>query len=113
MAFNDIERKRIQIALDAWVEQKRPPPQVRHQVDIGYTIEKQSIIIHEDRVNMHNKWFVLPVAKLTFIKVHRVWRIFWMRGDLKWHSYQATPEVDTLEQALDCISQDTYGCFWG
>ncbi len=52
-------------------------------------------------------------AKLSYIKTTDTWKIYWMRADLKWHSYQTVPEVDSLEEGLEVIKEDQYGTFWG
>jgi hypothetical protein len=37
----------------------------------------------------------------------------WQRADLKWHSYQPSPEVASVEEFLDVVQHDEYGCFFG
>lgn len=49
MAFNDIERMRIQNALDRFLERRRPAPHIRPQLDVAYRIEGQSVVIFEVR----------------------------------------------------------------
>jgi Protein of unknown function (DUF3024) len=54
-----------------------------------------------------------PVAKATYVKAGSVWRVFWRRRDLKWHRYDPTPDVDSLESFLRLVDEDEHGCFWG
>ena len=54
-----------------------------------------------------------PVAKATYVKTQDLWRIYWMRADLKWHSYPPTPEVDTLDAFLTLVAEDKHACFFG
>ena len=36
-----------------------------------------------------------------------------MRRDLKWHGYEPTPEVHSLEAFLNVVDRDEYCCFFG
>lgn len=55
----------------------------------------------------------LPVAKATFVKARKVWRLYWQRQDLKWHGYEPLPEVRSIEEVVAEIDVDPYACFWG
>jgi len=52
-------------------------------------------------------------AKTTYVKKTGKWKVYWQRADLKWHSYQPTPEVDNLEEFLALVDRDEHGCFKG
>jgi hypothetical protein len=54
-----------------------------------------------------------PVAKTTFVRTRGVWRVFWMRRDLKWHGYEPMPEVEYIEAFFRLVSEDEYACFFG
>jgi hypothetical protein len=54
-----------------------------------------------------------PVAKTTYVRSRGVWRVFWMRRDLKWHRYEPAPEVKTIEAFCALVSEDAYACFFG
>ena len=53
------------------------------------------------------------VAKATYVKSRKIWKLFWMRADLKWHSYKPFPTSTSIEKILEVIDKDTNGCFWG
>jgi DUF3024 family protein len=115
VALNDIERKRIEKVVDAFVQKRRPAPHIRPKLDIGFRLAGQSVEIFEIRpdwkapdVKMEH-----PVAKATFVGRQARWKIFWMRADLKWHGYQPRPAVPSIENFLDVIDKDDYSCFWG
>ena len=36
MPFNDLEKKRIENALDKFLAKRRPPPHIRKELDFGY-----------------------------------------------------------------------------
>lgn len=54
-----------------------------------------------------------PAAKATFVRSRRVWRVFWMRRDLKWHGYEPALEVDSIEEFCALVDEDAYACFFG
>ena len=97
--LDEIELARVRRAMDAFVQQRRPPPHIRSKVDLGFRMIGQSIEIFEiwppwqgPRDEKHES----PIAKATYVKARRVWRVFWQRRDLKWHSYEPKPEVKSV-----------------
>ncbi len=115
MALTELETKRIEKAVSAFVENKRPPAMMRDQVDLGYRISGQSVEIFEIRPLWENpaQKIESPVAKATWVKSTRKWRIYWQRADQKWHRYDPDPEVDTLEEFFSIVEKDNYACFFG
>jgi hypothetical protein len=101
--------------LENYIDKKRPPLEMRNKLDLSYKIEGQSIVIFEIRPMWNNpeKTIESPIAKTTFIKSKNYWKLFWLRADLKWHSYQPTPIVKTLPKILEIVEEDKFGCFWG
>ena len=85
MALAEIEQARVRRAMDAFMQQRRPPD------------EK-----HES-----------PIGKATFVRARAVWRVFWQRRDLKWHSYEPRPEVKSVEEFTSLVSKDAHACFFG
>jgi len=53
------------------------------------------------------------VAKATYIKSRRIWKIYWMRADLKWHRYDPLAAVSTIDDLIVEVDRDPYGCFLG
>ena len=115
MALNDIERKRIEKTVDAFVQKRRPAPRIRPQLDIGYRVQGQSVEIFEIRPRWQEPEVKMehPVAKATFVRSQALWKVFWMRADLKWHGYEPLPTVGTIEKFLAAVDKDEYACFWG
>lgn len=54
-----------------------------------------------------------PVAKATYVANKKIWKIFWMMSDLKWHSYLPDPEVSKFEEFLAIVQIDEHNCFFG
>lgn len=115
MAFNDIERKRIEKMVDAFIEMRRPPPHIRPELDLGYRLRDQSVEIFEIRPAWRSPGETMeqPVAKATFVRTRQAWKVYWMRADLKWHGYPPAPEVSLLEKFLALVEKDEYSCFFG
>lgn len=115
MAISEFELKRCEKVMDAYMEKHRPPAPVRHMVDLGYKIEKQSIVVFEIRPHWENEKEKIetPVAKTTYVKSVKIWKVYWQRADLKWHKYEPMPEVKLLEEFLDVLQEDKYSCFFG
>ena len=54
-----------------------------------------------------------PLAQATWVKTQEVWKLYWQRADLKWHSYQPVATVSTIEEFCKTVDEDAFGCFWG
>jgi len=78
-------------------------------------MKNQSFEIFEIRPQWDNPTNKIeqPVAKATYVKTRRTWKLYWMRADFKWYSYQPFPESKSLEKVLEEIDRDPSGCFWG
>lgn len=115
MAFSEFEIKRIEKLVGQYVERKRPAHHIRNQLDFSYGISAQSFEIFEIRPQWNDpaRILELPIAKATYITSRKIWKLYWMRADLKWHSYKPFPSSNSLEKILETIEQDQYNCFWG
>ena len=115
MAFTKFESKRYEAVARRFVEKHRPPVHVRKQLDLRFRMSGQSVELFEVRPHWKNPNETLenPVAKTTYVKTQEVWKLYWQRADLRWHRYDPVPEVETLEEALDAVKDDRYGCFFG
>ena len=101
--------------MENFVEKRRPAVHIRPKLDIGYKIEDQSIFVLEIRPKWDKPEIIRehPIAKATFIKAKNQWKVFWMRADLKWHSYTPKPYVRTLLEFTELVNEDKDHCFWG
>lgn len=115
MALNDTERKQLEKVVDAFVQKHRPAPHIRPELDIGFRVTGQSVEIFEIRPRWKEPGVKMeqPVAKATFVRSQALWKIFWMRADLKWHGYEPLPMVSSIEKFLAAVEKDEYACFWG
>ena len=109
---NEIE---IIEVMEGYLVNARPPEHIREQLDIAYKIENQSVIVCEIRPKWNNpqEKIEVNVAKATFVKTEKYWKIFWFRSDMKWHSYEPNDTVEFLKEFVKIIEEDKHGCFWG
>lgn len=108
--FADSEKQ-----LKDFVESRRPEEHIRPELDIGYRITGQSFEIFEIRPRWKQPDITqeISVAKATYVKSREIWKLFWMRADLKWHRYDPLPDTKSLQDVLNEIGEDPYCCFWG
>lgn len=114
MAFDEFTRRRLEKIVSSFIEAHRPDAHMRKKLDLGFRIDGQSIEIFDIRPSWKHpeKLMELPVAKTTYVKSQKVWKIYWIRQDLKWHRYDRLPEVRTIEAFLNELSLDPSACFW-
>ena len=53
------------------------------------------------------------IAKAAYVKKTKTWKIYWMRGNLKWTRYDPCPEVGAIEEFLKVVREDAFCCFFG
>ena len=115
MAISEFEKKKCEREMDKFLKAHRPPAHIRDEVDLSYRIENQSVEILETRPQWDNpnEKTEIPIAKATYVKKDQVWKIYWQRQDLKWHSYTPVPTVKHFEQFLEVVGDDANACFFG
>lgn len=114
MAFDALDTTEVIEVMENFINKKRPPEEIRNKLDLSYRIENQSIFIYTIRPAWDNPKQILhhDMAKATHVKSKDMWKVFWMRGNLKWSPYKP-PTVKTLKEFTDLVIEDKYSCFWG
>ena len=107
MALCDFETKKI--------EKRRPPPHIRAELDLGFRVKGQGVEVFEIRPRWRNpdEKIEHAVARASYVKTQSIWKIYWQRADLKWHSYEPNPEVGSLQEFLATVDRDDYAAFFG
>lgn len=115
MAFTAQKTADIEAAITDFLARRRPPVEIRDKLDLAWRIEGQSVVIFSIRPCWRDasKKMEEPAAKATYVRKTSRWKIFWMRADLKWHSYPTQPEAIFFEEFLAVVDEDADGCFWG
>jgi len=114
VAFNELDLQRIKKYVGGLCN-KRSPAHIRDQLHLDYIVEGQSVVIFEVRPNWRDPGIIMEteVAKVTFVRSQKVWKLYWMRADLKWHSYQPFASSPDLQGLVAEIDADPNGCFFG
>ena len=114
MVFNDFELKLIDNEVGGLCR-KLNQPEYKDELSIEYRIDKHDVVIFERRpaYNRPNEIIDLPVAKFKYVRTKREWYLFWMRSDLKWHSYKPFSSSAKLSDLLTEVNSAPFGCFWG
>jgi hypothetical protein len=115
MALDGLHAVNIIETMENFLERVRPPEHMRSQLDVNYSIDRQSIIINQVRPHWDNKddYREYAVAKATYNRSKDHWKIFWKRADSKWHAYLPNPTAKTLAEFLQVVKEDKNHCFWG
>jgi hypothetical protein len=116
MAFTEGEiAAHMKVLEDCFWSHRRPPLHVRDQLREGQRFKNRSIELFFVRPAFQrpSEFVEEPIAKVQHMLARNVWRIFWMRCDLKWHAYPSCPQVPSLAKALRVIHEDVSCCFFG
>lgn len=101
--------------IKAHVEAIRPPVELRDKIDTGYSFEKNTLIVFEKTPYYldESKIIETPVIKARYVKTQRVWKLYWMRGNLKWYPYEPFPEAKDIDTIFRVLKEDANNCFYG
>lgn len=114
-----MEQKNINIQeqyLKTFVETLRPQdPEIRKQVDIGYSWENNTAILFEIRPKWDHPEELMNTefAKIRYTKTQKEYKLYWMRGTGKWEIYEPFPTATNLQELLNVIKEDAHSCFFG
>jgi hypothetical protein len=115
MAFSFEEIGRIDHVVGDWCIH-RVPPEVKRHLDYDYEVQGQAVTLFEVRPfwrGAPGESSRSPFVKIRYVKSSRSWQIYWMRASGKWHAYGPDPTAVSIEDALQIIEADSYGCFFG
>jgi len=100
------------------VDQMRPEEEeIRKKLDIGFSFEKQNLILFEIRPGWkghefdYTKTIHIPFAKARYIKSKSCWYIYWQRANGNWDRYTPHPTVKNVEDFFKVIEDNPYGAF--
>jgi len=117
MPISEFEHARLEKILRVFCEEQGPPAHLRAQLRWGFRVdqEKQNIELFEIRPHFMQKGKLIEgmVAKAAYVKKSKTWKVYWMRGNMKWTRYEPCPEVQTAEDFLRVVKEDAWNCFFG
>jgi len=94
---------------------RRSPVHLRDELRTVYKVKGHDVIVYEERPgwNKPQEWTSEGVAKFKYIRNQNIWKLYWMRQDLKWHLYEPLPESTTIEMLVVEVDKDPHGAFFG
>jgi len=68
-----------------YIESRRPPAHMRKEINLSFRLKDQSVEIFEIRLLWNNPEKIIEesVAKATYVKSKKIWKLYWQRADLK------------------------------
>ena len=114
MAFSEIEHARLSKRLRAYCE-SRVPLHGTGQLRLGFRITNHDVVLFEARPAFRppHEWRESPVAKFTYVRTRKVWRLFCQHRDLRWHEHQRLPAAGEFDLLLHEVDADPTHIFWG
>lgn len=114
MNASTLDRIKISKTVRAFLEARRPPVELRNKLDFGFRYHRQCVELIEIRPKLGGKPGKTEhsFAKATYVKTTGIWKIYWMRGNLKWHPYEPAT-ARSLEGFLKLVNEDKNHCFFG
>ena len=115
MAIPDSQLRACLSAVGDFLVKRRPPVHIREQLDFRADIKGSELVIVEVRPAFRDKTQTVehPVEKAKWVGTRKLWRLFWMRADLKWHSYDPLPEAPDIKTLIGEVERDPHCCFFG
>src|SRR5271169_2733739 len=113
MPFTEFELKYIEKTVGKMCE-LRSPTHLHDKLQIVFEVKGYDVIVSEKRPRWDDplQWLNMPIAKFKFIKKDKVWKLYWMRKDMKWHSYFEMPNSSkNLEALVQEVDGDPQGAF--
>ena len=112
MPFSELERKRIDRTVGDLCRRKTRPEhadQLRFECEIdNHTVTVWEVRPPWDGVGDHTR---MGIARFRYFRSRRVWIVYWMRRDLKWHvTAPSTPDIAAL---VAIVEADEYRAFFG
>lgn len=112
--MSTLDRVEVSKTVRTFLDGIRPAdPTVREKLDFGFRFHRQSLELIEIRRRFNGPGKTEHAfAKATFVKTRGTWKVYWMRGNLKWHPYEPST-ARSLNLFLKLVKEDKHGCFFG
>ena len=115
MPIDSLQMLDVIEVMENFLDFRRPPEHIRHQVDLAYRVEELSVFIFELRPRWDKPEDIREarIAKATWVKERQHWKIFWPRANKEWEPYKTVPFVGDLREFTRLVDEDKDSCFWG
>lgn len=116
MAIPELTKKKAEKVVSEFCD-KRIPAHIRHQLRLSYETRGNSFTIFENRPPWHKdmgeEWTSSKVAQFRYIEGQGMWTLCWADRNGKWLLFEGTKPTSHIEELLNIVDEDSYGCFWG
>ncbi len=114
MGFSEFELQYIENIVGKLCKRKSPS-HLRGQFRAIYVVEEHEVTVYKERPSWDNprKWTASGIAKFRYSRKHNVWKLYWMRQNLKWHPYGPLPESMRIDKLVTEVDKDPSGAFFG
>jgi hypothetical protein len=115
MSLPDSQIRECLAATGELLSKRRPPAELRDKLDYRADINGQEVTIISLRPTFGEpgRKTEHPIAKARWVGKQKVWRLYWMRADMKWHSYEPLPQSPSIATLLGEVDRDSHCCFFG
>ena len=115
MAFTNEQYEVIKTMMNAYINSHRPPAYIRAQLDIGWRMENQTLILYEIRPDWTKPSEICHIeyAKAVWVERQQEWHIYWLLSNMKWLRYEGLESTVNLQRFLIEVEEDPKGCFHG
>lgn len=109
-----LDRAVVAKEVQAFLKKVRPKAELLHKLDYGFRYHNRCVILFSIRPRFDDKSKKTEdtFAKARYIGTRKIWKVYWMRGNLRWHPYEPH-EVGSLRAFLKLVAQDKHHCFFG
>jgi hypothetical protein len=117
VAFTELELRRIDRVIGGLCR-RRSRPEFADRLRLAYEVDGHAVSIYEERAPWDGRggdWTRMGVARFRYTRSTGVWKLYWMRRDLKWHAYELDPSVAPidLEELVRTVEEDEHCAFFG
>ena len=114
MTFNEFELQYVAHTVGKLCKRKSPA-HLRCQQRTVYVVEGHDVTVYEERLRWDNpqEWTNSGIAKFKYNRKQNVWKLYWMKSDLKWHVYELLPESTRIDKLVVEVDKDPHGAFFG
>ncbi len=114
MGFGEFELQYIENIVGKLCK-RRSPSHLRHHFRTVYTVGEHEVTVYEERPSWDNprEWISSGIAKFKYSRKHNVWKLYWMRDNLKWYPYGPLPGSMRIDRLFVEVDKDPSGAFFG
>ena len=115
MPLPDHQLRECLAATGAFLSKRRPGPELRDQIDYRADIDGQTLTLLcvRPKFDDDTQKVAHPFARMRWVGAQKVWKLYWMMSDLKWHSYPWLPKSPSIAALMAEVDRDPHCAFFG